>query len=57
MNGEKKPPDVDAKRFVEVGFGDFLKRGQFRNSGVGKQDVNAALVLPHRVMQPVKIEV
>ena len=44
LHGEKKPFDVDAECFVEVGFGDFPQGGQFPNAGVGEQNVYVALL-------------
>jgi len=55
LDTEQKSFDVGAKHFVKVCLGDFPQWDEFPNAGVGEQDVDEALVFPHRGIQLVKV--
>ena len=55
LHSEEQPFDVAVERVIKVFLSDCAKRSEFAAAGIRKDDVDAALLLLHNRVQPIKI--
>jgi len=53
LHREEQPFDVAVEHFVKVGFGNLPEGSEFPNTGVGENDIEAAMLLLHRGIEAI----